>query len=155
MQLPDIFNQNSPVIVQKQIQELLLFNDDSKRYGLTITPQNALEIIQERNLTLRNVGRIELSMDVTKKMIETFCPSAYILQENYVSTLIELQEIFYDLKNETEDSIPDDDLIKVMYTYFEKDCEGNLDYLKSSYLDQLAQALIRKNQTDDFMQGDE
>ncbi|MBC7959786.1 MAG: hypothetical protein H7X94_07960, partial [Vallitaleaceae bacterium] len=121
----------------------------------TITPQNALEIIQERNLTLRNVGRIELSMDVTKKMIETFCPSAYILQENYVSTLIELQEIFYDLKNETEDSIPDDELIKVMYTYFEKDCEGNLDYLKSSYLDQLAQALIRKNQTDDFMQGDE
>lgn len=84
-----------------------------------------------RNQALLSYGRVELGMEVTKKLVEVFCTSSYIHNENYASTLNELYEIFYYLKNETEDKFGDFKLIHIMKDYFDNNCGGSLELLKS------------------------
>lgn len=74
---------------------------------------------------------MELSVDVIKELAGVFCASPYVDDQNYVSTLYELQEIFYYLKNETEDKIGDIPLICIMKDYFDNVCNGSLELLKS------------------------
>ncbi len=52
-------------------------------------------------------------------------------QDNYVETLNELQEIFYYLRNETEDKIGDVKLINQMMDYFNGPCAGSIELLRS------------------------
>ncbi len=48
------------------------------------------------------------------KIIYEFCDSDFIDQNNYVDTIIRLQEIFYLFKNEMQDEITDDELLHIM-----------------------------------------
>ena len=52
-------------------------------------------LIVYRNKVLHDHGRIELGIEVLKELIEVFAASPYMDEDNYVETLIELQEIFY------------------------------------------------------------
>ena len=61
-----------------------------------------------------------------------FCDSSFLSQNNYVETLIRLQEIFYLYKNEMQDEITDDELIHFMREQFEAVCYGDLDYLEGT-----------------------
>ncbi|WP_245632812.1 DUF6323 family protein [Alicyclobacillus kakegawensis] len=70
-------------------------------------------------------------MEATKELIEVFSASPCICQENYISTLNELHEIFYYLKNETEDKIGDFKLIAIMKHYFDNECAGSLKLLRN------------------------
>ena len=83
-----------------QLQEILEINDQSAKYGLTLTHEDALEIIETRNLALQNYGRVELDMDAVHKLISVFCSSPLIIQEDYALILKDLLELFYYLKNE-------------------------------------------------------
>ena len=47
------------------------------------------------------------------------------------SSLNELHEIFYYLRNETEDRIGDSKFIHMIKVYFDQDCAGSLELLKS------------------------
>ena len=53
------------------------------------------------------------------KIIYEFCDSDFIDQNNYVDTIIRLQEIFYLFKNEMQDEITDDELLHLMKEQFE------------------------------------
>lgn len=64
-----------------------------------------------------------------EKLAEAFCDSAYVDGQNYADTLCALTELFYYLKNDTLDSLPDDELIAVMKQCFDGDCEGSLELL--------------------------
>lgn len=150
MLLPDIFKSKNALMLKSQVSELLETNTVSQKFGLTLSPKGALELLEERTQILVNVGRIELESSLTQKIVTHFCDSAYIQQDDYVSTLIELQEIFYDMKNETEDSLTDEELLVLLKIYFEQNCEGDLDYLRGKYLDVLSRDTKRRNQTNDF-----
>lgn len=134
-----------------QVDEILRINEESQKYGLRLTPSEAEEIISTRNDVLQNIGRVELSMDVIKKLIQSFCASSFINQEEYASTLNELQEIFYYMKNEMEDCVGDDELIEMMKDYFENHCYGSLELLEGRELENFARNLRRSNQMDEFL----
>lgn len=116
-------------------------NQKTKHFGLILTEQDAKLILQERNHTLREQRRIELGESIIPKMIYEFCDSDFIDQNNYVSTMIRLQEIFYLYKNEMQDEITDDELLHLMKEQFETICFGDLDYLESTCLANFAQAI--------------
>ena len=75
---------------------------------------------------------------MVKKIIEKFCDSPYISQYNYLDTINELIDIFYYYKNETMDEISDDELIGLMYKYYNSSCQGSLELLKGRELDRIA-----------------
>lgn len=123
----ELLNKKDYDIEAKQLY--LELNQDINSFHNSLTISEIKEIITERNNILVNYGLVELSVDVIKKLIKSFSSSPYIIQENYMDTLVELQEIFYYAKRETDDKLGDDMLIKLMEKNFNNGCRGSLDLL--------------------------
>ena len=131
MKLPRLLRSINASMQETFMIELLEVNQKTKEYGLSLTAGEINALMAFRNQVLHNYGRVELGIDVTKHLAEVFCTSAYIDNENYASVLHELHEIFYYVKNETEDGIGDFALIEIMKDYFDNACGGSLELLKS------------------------
>lgn len=123
------------------LEKTLETNRKSGRFGLTLTKQDAELLLQERSHALREQGRVEFGGGILPKLIDTFCDSDFISQQDYADTLARLQEIFYLYKNEVQDELTDDELLNLMKEQFEFLCFGDLDYLEGTCLSNFAQAV--------------
>ena len=127
----------SPIILKslnsnlqtKQENEILNLNEESQIYGLTLNQEDVKEIINSRDNTLKNYGRIELDIGVTKMIIENLYKSQYIDKDDYVYLINDLHEIFYYLKNETLDKISDVEIIEIIDEFY-NNCSGRIDILQ-------------------------
>ncbi|MEA4887937.1 MAG: DUF6323 family protein [Clostridiaceae bacterium] len=120
------------------LDQILQTNEQSAQHGLRITPSDAAELAETRRTVLKDLDRIEFGGATIVRLIEAFCDSAYINQDEYAEVLQELLTLFYTYKNETLDQIPDDLLISLMRTYFEERCHGSLELLAGRELDRMA-----------------
>ena len=59
------------------------FNEITMKYGVTLSDNQIESLINKRFESLRNTGRVEFGDGVLKELIEAFCDSPYIIQENY------------------------------------------------------------------------
>ncbi|MER0278888.1 DUF6323 family protein [Clostridioides difficile] len=118
--------------------ELLETNEESKEYGLTLSESDVKDIITSRNYTLKGYGRIELDIKTTKQLIENIYKSQFTNINDYLETINDMQEIFYYLKNETDDKICDDEIIELLDELYEK-FSGNLDNVRGE-ADEFAKA---------------
>jgi len=149
MTLPSIFNSMGSIMKEIQTNEILQTNEVSKKYGLALTAFEAAEIVEVRNHLLQSYGRVELDMEATRKLIYNFSASPFINQEDYVSALKDLQEIFYYLKNETNDEIGDDNLIEIIKDLLNNTCEGSIELLQGRELDAfIRDCRLKCNMTD-------
>lgn len=129
-------------LIQKQaVSEVVTCNDYTQRFGLVLTQEQAVELVETRSVALIDNGRIEFGGGVIDKIIKKFCDSPFISMYNYAQTLHELIETFYYYKNETMDLISDDDLIQFMKSSFDGVCQGSLDLLSGRELYRLAKNL--------------
>lgn len=127
--------------VEAEGAELLNTNADSVENGLMLNPAQALELAQTHRRALDLCGRIEIGTDTVQKIIAAFRRSHYLWQKDYADVLNEAVEAFYELKNESEDNISDDDLIVLLAGAFER-YKGTLSpFLQSRELDHLLRAL--------------
>ena len=126
---------------QNQLGKVLETNKETEHFGLALTRQDAELIVQERKNSLKEQRRIEFGEGIVTKIIYEFCDSDFIDQNNYVETIIRLQEIFYLYKNEMLDEITDDELLHFMKEQFEEICFGDLDYLEGTCLNNFSQAI--------------
>ncbi|SMC85763.1 DUF6323 family protein [Papillibacter cinnamivorans] len=120
-----------------ETEELRSCNALTLRYGLSLSDAQIRNLVQRRFSALRDTGRVEFGSGILKKLAVEFCDSPYISQENYEDTLLELQDSFYYFKNESQDQIPDDELISFMKRCFDGVCQGSLDYLSGTTLEDL------------------
>ncbi|MFV5337153.1 DUF6323 family protein [Bacillus paralicheniformis] len=139
----------------KPMMELLELNEKTKEHGLILTPSDIKTLIVYRNKVLHDHGRIELGIEVLKELIEVFAASPYMDEDHDVETLIELQEIFYYLRNETEDKIGDMKLIHQMMECFNGPSAGSLELLRSK-MEELAESFRRNTmRSESLYKGDE
>ncbi|MBP5290994.1 MAG: hypothetical protein J6Y90_00035, partial [Lachnospiraceae bacterium] len=75
-------------------QEIRECNAYSSKFGLVLSETEITSLVTSRAEALRASGRIEFGGGILPKLIEAFCDSPYIEQENYADTLAELQEAF-------------------------------------------------------------
>lgn len=123
---------------KKQLaMEIKKCNEITMKYGVTLSDTQIENLINKRFESLKNTGRIEFGDGILKELIEAFCDSPYIIQENYEETLEELQDIFYFSKGEAMDQIADDELIEFMKEYFNGECQGSIEYLSGTNLEEL------------------
>jgi hypothetical protein len=137
----DINKPGSYAVERRYHNEILKTNQQSQQYGLELTPIQAMELLQVRHRVLKSLGRVELGVDVIKKIIAAFCSSPYIHAFEYAGILGELVETFYYMKNETRDLISDDDLISVMRELFDNQSRGSLELLRYRDLEEYARQL--------------
>ncbi len=126
---------------EKEVTTLIACNEETQKYGLKLTQEEAKELVISRNASLRDHKRIEFSSSILEKLIYNFCDSQYLIQDNYANTLMELQDIFYLFKNESEDKLTDEELIHFMKEQFETVCTGDTEYLADTCLERFAQAI--------------
>ncbi|MGN0379589.1 MAG: DUF6323 family protein [Butyrivibrio sp.] len=126
---------------QNQLSKVIETNQYTEQFGLTLSQQDAQLILDERKNELKAQRRVEFGEGIATKIILEFCDSDYIDQNNYVDTIIRLQEIFYLYKNEMNDEITDDELLHLMREQYEKLCFGDLEYLETTCLANFAQAI--------------
>lgn len=133
---------SSGALVQRQaVGAIMACNQFSSEHGLTLTQEQAAELVETRSLSLRANGRVEFSGGVIDRLIRAFCTSPYLSMQNYAATLHELTEIFYYYKNETLDQISDDELIRFMAQSYNGPCGGSLELLAGRELEGLAHRL--------------
>lgn len=137
------------------IQELLHCNDMTLQYGLTLSAQQIQNLVEKRFQALKDTGRIEFGQGVLVKIITEFCDSPYITQDNYEDTIIELQDSFYYFKNESIDLVSDDELISNMKYYFDGVCQGSLECLSGTSLEELCRGIRYERGPDELHEPDE
>lgn len=121
-----------------QLQPVMDCNQYTQKYGLKLTEQEALTLLEDHKKSLREQERVEFGEGILKKIIFAFCDSPFIYQDNYVDTISCLQEIFYLYKNESLDELNDDELIEFMVREFNTVCQGSLEYLEDTSLEKFA-----------------
>lgn len=126
---------------QNQLAKVMETNQATEKFGLVLSEEDARLILGERKEALREQRRVEFGEGIVPKIIYEFCDSDFVDQNNYVDTIVRLQEIFYLFKNEMMDEITDDELLHFMREQFEEICFGDLDYLESTCLANFAQAV--------------
>ncbi|MBU5307256.1 hypothetical protein KQI18_05600 [Clostridioides mangenotii] len=115
----DIMNEGLNIVLQN---DLLKLNENSFEYGLKLSKEDVEIIVEWRETSLKHMGRIDLGIDVTKKIVEFIYKSQYTNREDYLEAVVDLQDIFYYLKNETLELISDDDAIELISDMHETFC---------------------------------
>lgn len=110
--------------------EILSLNEKSQEYGLSLSEQDAIMLIEQGKEAIHLQERIEFGKSITTKLIEKFMQSTYITQKNYAQTIAILLDVFYEAKGESLDVLTDDEVIEIMYDFFENESGGDIDTLQ-------------------------
>ncbi|ACL76572.1 DUF6323 family protein [Ruminiclostridium cellulolyticum] len=137
------FLQIQKILSQKEseINQIEKCNEFSSKFSLVLTNVQIQTLSEERYKTLKRYGRVELGKGILDKLIYEFCDSPFIWQENYMDTLSELQDIFYYFKNESLDEFTDDELIRYMKKSFDNQCQGSIEYLRETSLEDVCRSI--------------
>lgn len=114
-------------------------NTYTTQFELSLSKTDVEILVKSQNEILKYNGMIQIGESILPKLIFEFCDSQYISQIEYLDVLNELQEIFYYFKNESLDELTDDELIQSMKKYYENECQGSLEYLKSTFLEKMCE----------------
>ncbi len=136
LQIQKLLSQN-----ESDINQIEKCNEFSSKFGLVLTNSQIKTLSEERYNTLKRYGRVELGKGIMDKLIFEFCDSPFIWQENYMDTLSELQDIFYYFKNESLDEFTDDELIRYMRKSFDNQCQGSIEYLRETSLEDVCRSI--------------
>lgn len=128
---------------QIEVANIKKCNEFTNKYGLILSDTQIESLMEKRIDILKNTGRIEFRTGIIDKIIKEFCDSPYINQENYVLTLYDLLDIFYEYKNETMDLVTDDELIKSMKKAFNGVCKGDIEYLSGTIMYEMKQRILK------------
>jgi hypothetical protein len=126
---------------KRQVERVLECNNKTEQYGLALSQEEAKNLMICRKDSLSENQRVEFGEGILPKIIDSFCDSQFINQDNYVEILSELQDIFYLYKNETKDELIDDELLDFMKKQYEEICFGDMDYLKNTCLERFGRAV--------------
>lgn len=128
---------------RRELAEILACNEETARFGLALSREEARELAMRRDESLRKWERVEFGRGILEKLIFMFCDSPYLDQDTYAEVLEQLQDMFYEFKNETLDRMTDDELLEFMREQFDEVCFGDVEYLEGTCLDRLAQEVRR------------
>ncbi len=134
---------------KNQLAKVMETNQFTEKFGLSLSEEEAGILVSDRKDSLQEQRRVEFGEGILPKLIFAFCDSPYIYQDNYVETIGKLQDIFYLYKNESLDEVTDDELIAFMKDQFEGECQGSLEHLEDTSLEQFARDI--RNRTRSFI----
>lgn len=136
-------------LAQATAQAVRQCNALSEMYGQSLSDGQIASLVQGRFAALRDTGRVEPGVGVLPRLIYAFCDSPVIQRDEYCNTLVALQTLFYDLKNEAENTLTDDELIEAMKRVFDGRAQGSMEYMENLTLADLFRALRHAGREDD------
>ena len=124
-----------PEDINKEQKEIIELNKDVKK-DIIITYENAIELINNKNNYLKNIGRIDLSNNIIQNIILTFKDSPYIDKENYMEIFSSLIETFIYYESVFERKLTSEKILNYLKNEFNKN-EGSIELLNSISFERL------------------
>lgn len=109
--------------------DLAICNAKGAPFGLALNDEQMRGLAERRVESLRATGRVEFGRGVLVEIVAAFCDSPFLSQETYDETLAELQDAFYQLKEDSDERLSDQELIDAMRHAFDGEANGSTDYL--------------------------
>lgn len=107
---------------------------------IVLTKENVLELINNKNSALKEIGRIDLTNSILENIILTFRDSSFIDKNNYMYIFLSLTEIFLCYENIFSKKISSEELLKYLKDEFEKN-EGSIELISTISLERLQDKL--------------
>ena len=126
---------------RETVSDILEVNETTSQTGLVFSPRQAAALLQARDRALSGSGRLELGGGMLKKLIMAFYDSPFFENGQAVDTLESLLEIFYQMKNETFDTLGDDELIVFLKDRYDGECRGSLELLRDAAFSHLSRVI--------------
>ena len=115
--------------------ESTALNRAAAPFGLSLSPAQAAALQRQEGQALERTGRLCFGASILPRLAAAFAGSPYVDARDWAQTLGELAELFYTLKNETQDALSDEELILRMARTFDGPAQGSLDLLTDFVLD--------------------
>ena len=119
------------ISLQPITESILSLNEITGRFGLVLSEKDAVELSETRNKAISENDRIEIGNGAVPAIVEKFCRSRYVNNENFTYILNEITYLFYCIKTETDDKISDSELVDELFKRFELQCRGSIDVLEN------------------------
>lgn len=135
---------NAMVLYQndhKNIKNLVSMNEITKDKNLVLSQKEILMLIENKNNTLKDIGRIEIGKSIIDDLVYTFYDSNYIDSSNYFDTINELVNIFYMYQDKFSEHLTDEEIIEYLRNNFDE-MGGSLELLSSLSFDKLNTRII-------------
>lgn len=126
---------------QKNVKNLISMNEITKDKNLVLSQKEILMLIENKNSTLKDIGRIEIGKSIIDDLVYDFYDSDYIDSDNYFDTINELVNIFYMYQDKFSDYLTDEEIIEYLRNNFDE-MGGSLELLGSVSFDKLNTRII-------------
>lgn len=126
---------------QENINNLINMNEIPKDKKLVLSKKEILMLIENKNNTLKDIGRIEIGKSIIDDIVYAFYDSEYIDSDNYFETINEIISIFYMCQDKFSDYLIDDEIIKCLRNSFDE-LGGSLELISSISFDKLNTRII-------------
>lgn len=107
---------------------------------IVLTKENVLELINNKNSALKEIGRIDITNSILENIILTFTDSSFIDKNNYMYIFLSLTEIFLYYEKIFSKKISSEELLKYLKDEFEKN-EGSIELISTISLERLQDKL--------------
>lgn len=121
--------------LKKEEKELLELNKNITK-DIILTKENVLELIHNKNNSLKEIGRIDLTNDILENIILTFINSSFIDKDNYMEIFLSLTEIFIYYENIFSKKLSSEEILAYLKMEFESN-EGSIELLNTISLERL------------------
>jgi len=116
-------------------------NEVISRYGLSLSAADAQAIAVGRAEALATTDRVEFGGGSHRGPVPAFAGSPHVSQVTFADTIIELQELFYEFKNESLEQLADDEVIKKMRALFDEYADGDMELLEEALFEGLVRVI--------------
>ena len=121
---------------QENINNLINMNEITKDKNLILSNEEILMLIENKNNTLKDIGRIEVGKSIIDGIVYAFYDSEYIDSDNYFETIYEIINIFYMFQDKFSDYLIDTEIIEYLRNSFDE-LGGSLELLGSVSFEKL------------------
>lgn len=121
---------------QENINNLINMNEITKDKNLILSNEEILMLIENKNNTLKDIGRIEVGKSIIDDIVYAFYDSEYIDSDNYFETIYEIINIFYMFQDKFSDYLIDTEIIEYLRNSFDE-LGGSLELLGSVSFEKL------------------
>lgn len=131
-------NYSNPItVLEKKTDRLLQTNEEAQKYNLCLSQKEAEMVAKTESEAIKAQERIEIGESAAARIADKFMQSTFVSKENYADTLCVLTELFYTVKNESLDVLSDEEVIDVMFEYYEKYSCGSIELLSGRDLGEM------------------
>ncbi len=117
--------------------DITSLNDLIAVKGLYLTQNDVREVVRTRTRALAENCRFEIGTESVRKITESIFSSQFVDRSNFCDTLCTFIRIFYYIKTASFDSIPDDDVVRLLKDMYENVCYGSLSEMKGREVDMI------------------